>query len=112
MKPVGEPDFPKSKLRITEFRAAAELARMRPCGSEGSSRRVPPQSWLRSAEKEDNRARGWLKQQFPGLTVLTAIEVKHVVQRTGNCVERTACLNTIAEQPVFLDKSYDRALVD
>ena len=90
-----KPRSPVAKFR--QFQAAPELANaaLRTRSSRGSA----------LSRNGDNRARGWIKQQFPGLTSLTAIEVKHVVQRTGNRVERSAQLDALTEEPVVLDKS-------
>jgi hypothetical protein len=45
----------------------------------------------------DNRASGWIKEQFTGFTFFMAIEVEHVVQWTRNCVKRSARLDAPTE---------------
>src|ERR1700694_4512444 len=52
-----------------------------------------------------------IKDELACLVLTLMVEVEHIVERTRNGIERTARLNTLAEQPVVLDEPQDRRLV-
>src|SRR6266478_3527112 len=53
----------------------------------------------------------FVEQQLAWAAFVAIVEVEHVVERSGDGIERAAMLNALAGQPVVLDEPQHRGLV-